>query len=83
MHLRRVGNNKQCMLESYKINFGEHMVSAIDSAVKGIIDEEFEEMKKRVDARRKEVYTLAATNFTKLAKMEIVGEDLVFHIVHK
>ena len=71
------------MLESYKINFGEQMVSAIDSAVKGIIDEEFEEMKKRVDARRKEVYTLAATNFTKLAKMEIVSEDLVFHIMHK
>lgn len=71
------------MLESYKINFGEQMASAIDSAVKSIIDEEFEEMKKRVDARRKEVYTLAATSFTKLARMEIVGEDLVFHIVHK
>lgn len=71
------------MLSSYKINFGEQMASAIDGAVKGIIDEEFEEMKKRVDARRKEVYTLAATSFTKLAKMEIVSEDLVFHIAHK
>jgi Pyruvate/2-oxoacid:ferredoxin oxidoreductase gamma subunit len=71
------------MLESYKINFGKQITSTINNTIKNIIDDEFEEMKKRVDARRKEVYTLAATNFTRLARMEIVGEDLVFHIVHK
>jgi len=68
------------MITTAKIDITQDVAKKIEELVEKIVDEEFEEMKRRVDLKRKEVYKMAAVEISRQMRAEIVGEELIFHL---
>lgn len=71
------------MITTAKIDITQDVAKKIEELVEKIIDEEFEEMKRRVDFKRQEVYKMAAIEISRHMRAEIVGEELIFHLANK
>lgn len=71
------------MLKSLNINIEQQFIDHINHAVQEIVDEEFERAKERIDKRRREIYNIAALEMTKTFNVNILGEDIIYHVTPK